>query len=93
MKTGLVATILALGVILAFLLPLLPMEINQNNSANCPGQEICGVSNSLNEPGYGSLTFRFFGVGMAWWLGHFQILQKGCVDTGKGPITVHTCIS
>jgi hypothetical protein len=93
MKRILLATFLALGVVLFFTLPLIPIEINQSNSADCPGQEICGVNNNLNEPGYGSLTFRLFGVGIVWWFGHFQVLQKGCADTGKGPILLHTCIS
>lgn len=93
MRRKAVIMLLTLGVALSFsfLVPLAPVDISRTWSTTCPPGTVglCSIGDGgLLFHAYGSLTYRLFGVGGAWYLGHFEILRNGCYVMDNGVLCI-----
>src|SRR5271169_5741723 len=84
---------LGIALLFSFLVPLAPVYITQSNSILCyPGQiGSCGTITTSGLHTYGSVTYRLFGVGGAWYQGHLEILQNGCYVADTPPYKGSIC--
>jgi hypothetical protein len=83
-KVGTLFLVIILGAAstFSFLVPLVPLGLTRSWSTICPKPfGLCSIADGgLLDPGIGSLSYRYLGIGGAWdsSLGRYEILQNGC---------------